>query len=131
MNMKKLFLTLVFCMLTVLILVNYSGNIKFISTENKVYYNSNEELKLIPGTYTSNDGKNIIIDESSNIKFENTYSLSLTKTNRGSTITGKIGSDKKSATFYQLNDSTIMSDVSVTYKHNDTSTVLQENTIFK
>ena len=129
--MKKLFLTLIFCMLTALILVNYSGNIKFISTENKVYYNSNEELNLIPGTYTSNDGKTIIIDEASNIKFENTYSLSLTKTNRGSTITGKIGSDKKSATFYQLNDSTIMSDVSVTYKHNGTSTVLLENTIFK
>lgn len=39
--------------------------------------------------------------------------------------------DKKNVTLYQINDSTIMSDASVTYTNNGTSVVLLENTIFK
>lgn len=129
--MKKRFLTLTLCLLALIILVNYNWTVKFNSIEKKTYYSSTEQLNLISGTYTSNDGKTIKIDENSSVIYENTYSLSLAKSNRGSTITGKIGSDKKSVTFYQLNDSTIMSDASVTYTHSGTSSVLLENTIFK
>lgn len=130
--MKRKLLILVVYLLSLLLLINYSGNIAFNINriEKKEFFNSNEQLNLIQGVYTSNDGKTIKIDNS-NILYENTYSLSLNKTNRGSTLTGKIGSDKKSVTFYQLNDSTLMIDTSVTYKHNSVNTVLLENTIFR
>ena len=127
--MKKKIFALILCLFMVLTLMNYEKDVLFSSTENKIYYNSIEQM--INGVYTSSDGKTIKIEGNTTIVYEDTYSLTLKESNRGDTITGQIGTDKKSVTFYQLNDSTIMSDASVTYTHSGASTVLLENTVFK
>ena len=75
--MKKRFLTLTLCLLALIILVNYNWTVKFNSIEKKTYYSSTEQLNLISGTYTSNDGKTIKIDENSSVIYENTYSLQM------------------------------------------------------
>lgn len=129
--MKKNLFIYAICLLALLLLIGFNGKITHLSTENKVYFAPNEQVNLISGTYSSNDGKTIKIENGTTILYENTYSLSLTTSNRGSTLTGKIGTDKKNVTLYQINDSTIMSDASVTYTNNGTSVVLLENTIFK
>lgn len=127
--MKKKIFALILCLFMVLTLTNYKKDVLFSSTENKIYYNSIEQM--INGVYTSSDGKTVKIEGNTTIVYEDTYSLTLNESNRGDTITGQIGTDKKSVTFYQLNDSTIMSAASVTYTHSGTSTVLLENTVFK
>ena len=50
-------------------------------------------LELKTGTYTSSDGQYIVINPDKIVKYDDTYSLTLTEKDRGSTVTGKIGTD--------------------------------------
>lgn len=93
-------------------------------------YEENTVLIQNPGEYVSTDGKKIIVAEDNSILYENTYSLTTTSAPTGNTLSGKIGTNKKSATFYQLNSSTIVSETTVTYTHNSVTNYLNENTIF-
>ena len=58
-------------------------------------------LELKTGTYTSSDGHSIVINPDKTVKYDDTYSLTLTEKDRGSVITGKIGNNNKAVTLYQ------------------------------
>ena len=73
--MKKKIFALILCLFMVLTLTNYKKDVLFSSTENKIYYNSIEQM--INGVYTSNDGKTIKIEDNTTIVYEDTYSLTL------------------------------------------------------
>lgn len=94
------------------------------------FYEGNNITKQKSGEYTSIDGKKIIVNDDNTILYENSYSLTLTESSTGNTMSGKIGTNKKTASFYQLNDSTIVSDSTVQYTHNSTTNYLNEHTIF-
>lgn len=85
---------------------------------------------LSVGTYNSNDGHKITINEDNTILYDDTYSLTLTSSESGDTITGKIGSNNVSITFYELNDSNVVSTTNKTYTHNSNSVSLYEATVF-
>lgn len=88
-------------------------------------------VDLQQGVYTSSDGKHVIkINSDNTITFDDTYTLKINKKNLGDTITGKIGSDNKSVTFYQLNNSKIVTGDVITYTHSGKSQTLKDNTVF-
>lgn len=87
------------------------------------------DLKV--GTYTSVDGHTITVNADKTISYDSTYALTLNEKDRGSTITGKIGTDNKAVTMYQLNDSKIVSgNGHITYKHGGVATYLYNYTVF-
>ena len=57
--MKKIIYTITLCLLAILYFTDYKLNAFFYSIVSKPYYNSNEQINLTPGLYTSNDGKTI------------------------------------------------------------------------
>ena len=88
-------------------------------------------LELKTGTYTSSDGHSIVINPDKTVKYDDTYSLTLTEKDRGSVITGKIGNNNKAVTLYQLNDSKIVAgNGNITYKHSGANTYLYAYTVF-
>ena len=88
-------------------------------------------LELKTGTYTSSDGHSIVINPDKTVKYDDTYSLTLTEKDRGSVITGKIGTNNKAVTLYQLNDSKLVTDNGhITYKHGGVNTYLYNFTVF-
>ena len=93
-------------------------------------YEENTVLIQNSGEYISTDGKKITVAEDNTVLYENTYVLTTTSASTGNTLSGKIGTNKKAATFYQLNSSTIVSETTVTYTHNSTTCYLDENTVF-
>ena len=83
------------------------------------------------GEYLSKDGHKIVVNEDNTIKYDDSYALTLANNVKGSTLTGKLGTDKKSATFYQINESNFISNVVVSYKISSTETVnLYDYTVF-
>jgi len=87
-------------------------------------------LELSSGDYKSYDNKHTITIDSGGNSYDNKYTLTLSKNDKGSKLTGKLGTDNKSVTFYQLNDSNIISKAAVTYKHDGVSVTLSEYTVF-
>ena len=83
------------------------------------------------GTYTSSDGHTLVVNADKTVSYDSTYALTLNEKDRGSTITGKIGTDNKAVTMYQLNDSKIVSaNGHITYKHGGVDTYLFGYTVF-
>ena len=88
-------------------------------------------VELKSGTYTSSDGHTIVVNADKTVSYDGTYTLTLNEKDRGSTITGKIGTNNKAVTLYQLNDSKIVSaNGHITYKHGGVDTYLFGYTIF-
>ena len=88
-------------------------------------------IELKTGTYSSKDGHTIVINADKTVSYDGTYNLTLTEKEKGSTITGKLGTDKKAVTMYQLNDSKIVTgNGHVTYKHGGVATYLYNYTVF-
>ena len=83
------------------------------------------------GTYTSSDGHTLVVNADKTVSYDSTYALTLNEKDRGSTITGKIGTDNKAVIMYQLNDSKIVSgNGHITYKHSGVATYLYTYTVF-
>ena len=88
-------------------------------------------IELKSGTYTSSDGHTIVVNADKTVSYDGTYTLTLNEKDRGSTITGKIGTNNKAVTLYQLNDSKIVSaNGHITYKHGGVDTYLFGYTVF-
>lgn len=85
---------------------------------------------LQTGTYTTKEGQKIIVNGDGTVAYEGTYSLTVTANDKGDKLTGKIGTDNKSVTFYQLNNSKIVSPTAVNYKHAGATVNLYEYTVF-
>ena len=57
------------------------------------------------GVYETVDGTHKIeVKEDNTILYDDTYSLTLTKADTGDKLSGKIGSNQKDVTLYELND---------------------------
>ena len=84
------------------------------------------------GKYVSSDGKHSITISSDNtVKYDDTYSLTLNKKTNGDTITGKIGTNNISVTFYQLNSSSIILSTATSYSHDGSTFNLNDYTVFR
>lgn len=99
--------------------------------ENKDYKVENSILGFTSGTYTSDDGKFITVDENGIVKYLNTYTLTVTESATGNKLSGKVGTNSKTATFYQLNDTTIVSSATINYTYNGVTEYLYDYTTFK
>ena len=76
------------------------------------------DVDFIAGEYVSSDGKHTIdIGSDNTVLYDDTYSLKINDKTNGDTITGKIGTNNKSITFYQLNDSKIVTGPVVNYTY--------------
>ncbi|MBQ7105173.1 MAG: hypothetical protein IJN90_04880 [Bacilli bacterium] len=89
-----------------------------------------DALSLNTGTYTSKDGHKIVVNEDNTIMYDDVYALTLNTSEKGSTLTGKLGTDKKSVTFYQVNETKIVSGAVMTYKHDGATVYLYDYTVF-
>ena len=89
---------------------------------------ANEGLKA--GTYTSNDGHIITVNGDGTALYDDTYSLTVTENDKGGKITGKLGTNNKSVTFYQLNSSKIVSGTVLNYTHDGATVYLYDYTVF-
>lgn len=90
------------------------------------------DIPLTVGTYTSSgDEHKIVISGDNTVKYEDKYSLTIKASDSGDTITGKIGTNNKAVTFYQLNESTLISSRVDAYTHNSVSTYLYDFTAFR
>lgn len=123
--------TILFIMLIALILSYSTKNIFEVKTNNINYKENVEILEQMPGTYTSYDGKLLTVNSDGTILYENTYSLTVNKSSRGNVITGKIGTNNKAVTLYQVNETTIVSGSSVSYGSSSGTKTLLEYTTFK
>lgn len=129
--MKRKVMVLLVVMLSIVCVNNFNHSKTIISTTiAKEYKANNTSGDLIAGTYSSADGKSIVVSSTGSVLYENTYTLTVNKATTGTKITGKIGSSNTSATFYQLNASTILSNTTITYTYNGVSTTLYEYTAF-
>ena len=132
--MKKVFLVLL-ALLTILI-GSYNYKLESVVTEVNSY-EAGETLEVGVGTYTSKDGKSFIVNSNGTISYDGA-SLTLTENLMGNILSGKVGTDKKTITLYQLNDSTFISSApllnaaAVTYKNSDGNVIyLYDYTGFK
>ena len=88
-------------------------------------------VDFVAGEYVSSDGKHTIDIASDNTAlYDDTYSLKVNDKTSGDTITGKIGTDNKSVTFYQLNDSKIANVAVISYTHAGVTSYLYDYTVF-
>ena len=90
------------------------------------------DIPLTVGTYTSSgDEHKIVINSDNTVKYDDNYALTIKASESGDTITGKIGTNNKAVTFYQLNESTLISSRVDAYTHNSISTYLYDFTAFR
>lgn len=89
-----------------------------------------DALELSSGDYKSYDNKHTITIGSGGNLYDNKYTLTLSKNDKGSRLTGKLGTDKKSVTFYQLNDSKILSGSVISYKEDGITVYLYDYTVY-
>ena len=83
------------------------------------------------GTYTSSDGHTIVINDDKTVIYDGTYSLTLTEKDRGSIITGKLGTNNVAITLYQINDSKMVTGSGhVSYTHDGEVIYLYNFTVF-
>lgn len=83
------------------------------------------------GTYVSKDGQHTVtIDAYGNHTYDGTYTLKLTEKETGSYLTGKLGTDKKSVTFYQINSTKFVNTTVVAYKEAGLTKYLYDYTVF-
>ena len=83
------------------------------------------------GTYTSSDGHTIVINDDKTVIYDGTYSLTLTEKDRGSIITGKLGTNNVAITLYQINDSKMVTGSGhVAYAHDGEVIYLYNFTVF-
>lgn len=82
------------------------------------------------GTYSSNDGHAITVNEDGTVLYDDTYSLTTTYYDNGNTITGKIGTNNKTVTFYQINATTFVLRDPINYTHNGSTVYLYDYTVF-
>ena len=101
------------------------------NVESIVYETNGTSLDLEVGVYNSNDGHTITVNGDGTVLYDSTYSLTVTTSSNGYTLTGKIGTNNKAVTFYQINDTTLVSGGVVNYTHNSVSTYLYDYTVFK
>lgn len=128
-RIKIIFLLFIVGIFSIFILNNNKTIINLIENEN--YKNENSVLGFTSGTYTSDDGKFITVDENGIVKYLNTYALTVTESATGNKLNGKVGTNSKTATFYQLNDTTIVSGITMTYTYNGVTEYLYDYTTFK
>ena len=87
-------------------------------------------LELSSGDYKSYDNKHTITIDSGGNSYDNKYTLTLSKNDKGSKLTGKLGTDNKTVTFYQLNDSKIINMSALTYLDNGSSVTIGDYLVF-
>ena len=119
-------------LMILLIVINFNirNTQQKIETNLPSYYENNEILEQKSGEYKSTDGKIIKVNDDKTIIYENSYALTTTENSNGNTISGKVGTNSKTANFYQLNDSVIISSARVNYTHNSKTNYLYEYTAF-
>lgn len=87
---------------------------------------------FVPGTYlSSGEIHKIEIKEDNTVLYKDNYSLTINKNVKGSSLTGKIGTNAKNVTFFKINDTTLLSSERVTYTHNGQTEYLYEYTPFR
>ena len=126
--MKKqiIFITI----LLLMILPFLTDHIHEVETNRINYKESADVLEQLPGTYTSTDGKTITVATDGTTKYLDTYTLTVTKAATGNVLSGKVGTNSKAATFYQINDSTLLSGKAISYTYNSATENLYDYTIF-
>ena len=101
-NILKSSSAFVICLFLILSISGYLfyEKIEFTSIiyENKIL-KASPDTALVKGTYTSKDGHKIVINEDNTILYDDSYALTLKESEKGNTLTGKLGTDKKSTTF--------------------------------
>ena len=129
--MKKRILFLSLIVLTLIVGFSLNNNETFSNlVESKLFYSGEESVELTVGTYTSSDGHTITVGEDNTVKYDDTYTLTATASDRGYVISGKIGTNNKAVTFYQLNDSKIVSGGVVSNTHSGRTVYLYDYTVF-
>lgn len=132
--MKKTnFTKLSFLFLTIILVLSITmpNNIgtKSIVSEKNILETGN--TLLTAGVFTSADGiHTITVNTDGTVLYDSTYSLTFNQITTGNTLTGKLGTNKKSVTFYQLNNSTIVSGVAINYIHGGETIYLYDYTVF-
>lgn len=123
------------CLLTIIIMIigvslTIDPNLSFskILIEKINFLDANV---LVSGEYVSTDGKTLVINSNGTATYQGTYSLTVASSDTGHKITGKIGTDNKAATFYQLNETYFVSGPLVEYTHNSATECLSDYTVFK
>ena len=99
-------------------------------TANKEYLENATAITQLPGTYTSTDGKTITVASDGTTKYLDTYTLTVAEAATGNVLSGKVGTNNKTATLYQLNDHIIVSAATVNYTHNSATEYLYDYTVF-
>ena len=99
-------------------------------TANKEYMENATAITQLPGTYTSTDGKTITVAEDGTTKYLDTYTLTVTESATGNVLSGKVGTNNKAATFYQLNDKSLVSSTSMNYTTAEGTIYLYDHTVF-
>ena len=127
--MKKSFVFLL--MLLVVGVTSYHYEVNTVLTESNKYEAGESALDVSVGSYASKDGQVIVVGSDNTIKYNNTYTLTLQKNVMGNKLSGKIGSNNKSVTFYQLNGSTFISPATLSYTDNGATVYLYDFTGFK
>ena len=87
-------------------------------------------VELKAGTYTSSDGHTIVVNADKTVSYESTYALTLNEKDRGSTISGKVGTNNASISLYQLNDSNLITGGAISYVYGGSTVYLKDFTVF-
>lgn len=91
-----------------------------------------ESSALTVGVYeTSGDEHKIEVKDDGTVLYDDTYSLTFNEVESGSTLIGKLGTDNKTVTFYQLNSSVLISGGVVSYTHGGGTVYLYDHTAFR
>ena len=99
-------------------------------TANKEYMENATAITQLPGTYTSTDGKTITVASDGTTKYLDTYTLTITEAATGNVLSGKVGTNNKTATLYQLNDKSLVSSTSMNYTTAEGTIYLYDHTVF-
>ncbi len=96
---------------------------------SKDYYEGT--TNLVNGTYTSTDGHTIVVSDTNVVVYDGTYTLTPTLASSGNIVSGKVGTNNKTLTLYEINDSTYVSGATMNYSDGTNTVYVYNHTVFK
>lgn len=128
--------TMIFCLIIIALTLSTGLYLNLENNQKKKTLSIEQQKYLVAsnpvvGIYNSISNHKIIKNADNTYTYDNLYNLTYKANAKGSTLTGKIGSNNKSITLYQINQTTFAVKSEINYLENNETMYLYAQTIFK
>ncbi len=126
--MKKILTS--FIILTLLLSCINVSFVDTISTKVTTKFYKEGTTNLTAGTYLSSDNHKVTVASDGTVTYDDLYTLTATLNSAGNKVSGKVGTNNKTLTLYEVNDSTFISGANVSYSDGTNTINIYNHTAF-